>query len=122
MARARVLARHPDAPDRLWSLSDPDARLIVKGGRDTVFGYLPTLVHRQTGLLTALCLEVGNHAYCTLVLDALAAHRVATGVQPRAARFEDGYANTAAAQLAARHCTLISIAGANGKRQTACTD
>lgn len=122
VARARVLAGHPGEPDRLWSLSDPDARLIVKGGRDTVFGYRPTVVRSQAGLLTALCLEVGNPADSTLVLDALAAHRAATGVQPRAASFDDGYANTAAAQQAARAGTLISVAGSKGKRQTAPAD
>ncbi len=122
IAHLRVIDGQEPDPDRIWSLSDPDARLIKKGGRDTVFGYRPTLVRSKSGLLTALCLDRGNTADSTLVLQVIDAHKAATGVRPSAASFDDGYANKQDARLATKQGTLVSVSGAKGKRQTDPTD
>jgi hypothetical protein len=118
VAWSRVIDGQEPDPDRVWSTSDPDARLIVKGGRQTVFGYRPTVVRSQHGLLTALIVERGNTADSTLVPAIIAAHESATGVHPHAASFDDGYANGPAAAQAEAAGTRISVSGAKGKRQT----
>lgn len=122
IAYLRVIDGQEPDPERIWSLSDPDARLIKKGGRDTVFGYRPTLVRSESGLLTALCLDRGNTADSTLVLQAIDAHQAATGISPSAASFDDGYANKEDARLAEKHGTIVSVSGAKGKRQTDLSD
>ena len=122
IAHLRAIDGQEPDPDRIWSLSDPDARLIKKGSRDTVFGYRPTVVRSESGLLTALCLDRGNTADSTLVLPVIDAHAAATGVQPSAASFDDGYANKQDARIAANHGTTVSVSGAKGKRQTSPTD
>jgi hypothetical protein len=118
VAWSRVIDGQESDPDRVWSTSDPDARLIVKGGRQTVFGYRPTVIRSKNGLLTALIVERGNTADSTLVPDIIAAHTAATGVHPAAASFDDGYANGPAAAQAEAAGTRISVSGAKGKRQT----
>jgi hypothetical protein len=115
VAWTRVIDGQAPDPDRIWSTSDPDARLIVKGGRQTVFGYRPTIVRSRNGLLTALIVERGNPADSSLVADIIQAHAAATGVHPSAA-------NSAAAQQAEAAGTRISVSRSKGKRQTAPRD
>lgn len=122
VAWARVIDGQEADPDRVYSASDPDARLIVKGGRQTVFGYRPTIVRSRAGLLTALCVQQGNTADSTLIAAIIDAHQTATGIRPTAASFDDGYANRAAAEAAKKAGTEVSVSGAKGKRQTTPSD
>ena len=80
------------AKDKLFSLGDPSASYIEKGGREPVIGYKPQLARSAHGLVTALIVNQGNDAdstQLTPVVDQIAAR---TGVRPQQITADDGYA------------------------------
>jgi len=116
-AKQRVLAEEKVAASgKVFSLSDPDAYMIVKGDREPVLGYKPQLGRSGNGFIT--CSEVlsGNPADSTRLEPLIQQAIENTGVLPVSVSTDDGY--TSAANLAALQdmdVQLISFSGAKGK-------
>jgi hypothetical protein len=105
--------------EELYSRSDPSARYIVKGGRETIFGYKPQLAQSRHGFITGLRVHQGNVADSVELLPLVQTHIRQTGVLPHTVSVDDGYAS--AKQAAAVHdlgCDVVSVNGSKGKRQT----
>ena len=49
-----------DIKDKIVSLSDEDASMIVKGQRDPVVGYKPQIGRSENGFITAIIVPEGN--------------------------------------------------------------
>lgn len=105
--------------EELYSRSDPSARFIIKGGRETVFGYKPQLGQSRNGFITALRVHQGNVADSVELKSLVLEHIAQTGVVPETVSVDDGYASAAqAAAVRALGCEVVSVKGSKGKRQT----
>ena len=81
------------APEKIVSLFEPHADIIVKGGRDTQYGHKLNLVAGKSGLILDLVIEAGNPADCERLLPMLERHAAFWGRAPRPAAADGGYAN-----------------------------
>jgi IS5 family transposase len=81
------------APEKIVSLFEPHADIIVKGGRDTQYGHKLNLVAGKSGLILDLVIEAGNPADCERLLPMLQRHAAFWGRAPRQAAADGGYAN-----------------------------
>lgn len=117
-ARIRVLQAKPvAASDKVFSLADPDAYMIVKGQREPVVGYKPQLGRSAHGFIS--CFEVlrGNPADSDRLLPMLKAHLEATGQCPVVVSTDDGYSSAANLEaLAQAGVEVVSFSGATGRR------
>ena len=105
------------ASDKVFSLADPDAYMIVKGQREPVVGYKPQLGRSAHGFIS--CFEVlrGNPADSDRLLPMLKAHLEATGQCPVVVRPDDGYSSAANLEaLAQAGVEVVSFSGATGRR------
>lgn len=116
-ARLRVVhgTRVP-ASEKVFSLADPDAYMIVKGHRDPVVGYKPQLGRSAEGFISCFELTRGNPADSDRLMPMLHAHIEATGECPVAVSTDDGYSSTANLEaLAEAGVELVSFSGATGR-------
>jgi IS5 family transposase len=107
-------------PDRLVSISDPDARPIRKGkiGKPTEFGYVSQLAevteHTKTGargLILPASHQIGNPSENTL-LPATVAELARLGITPREVALDGGFQPTPTkAALAELGAKTVFIAG-----------
>ncbi len=81
------------AREKIVSLFEPHADIIVKGGRDTQYGHKLNLVTGKSGLVLDLVVEVGNPADSERFLPMLERHIAAWGRAPRQAAADGGYAS-----------------------------
>jgi hypothetical protein len=79
--------------DKVLSLSDQDAAMIVKGQREPVLGYKPQIVRSENGFVTSILVPEGNAADSGQLRPAIDASIKRTGVQPSVLSFDDGYSN-----------------------------
>jgi IS5 family transposase len=106
----RVLkGEHVPACEKLVSLFEPHADIIVKGGRDTSYGHKLNLVTGKSGLILDLVIEAGNPADSERLLPMLERHIAFFGQAPRQAAADGGYAS----------CANLSQAKAHGVRDMA---
>ena len=107
------------AKDKVMSVSDPDARMIVKGGREPVVGYKPQLARSGSGFITGLIVPIGNAADSSQLVpmfDQVVSH---TGKVPDLVSGDDGYASARGRKiLLKRGVKVVSISGSKGKRLT----
>ena len=90
----RVLAGETvPAADKLVSLFEPHADIIVKGGRDVQYGHKLNLTTGRTGLILDLVIEPGNPADSERFLPMLERHITFYGEAPRQAAADGGYAS-----------------------------
>jgi transposase, IS5 family len=90
----RVLAGEAvPARDKLVSLFEPHADIIVKGGRDVEYGHKLNLTAGRSGLILDLVIEAGNPADRERLLPMLARHVAVWGAAPRQAAADGGYAS-----------------------------
>ena len=108
-----------DEWEKIFSLSDGSAAFIVKGGRDTVFGYKAQLGRSEHGFITSVSLPAGNAADSAQLVPMVTQHLTRTGVVPAFVTADDGYASSPhAATLKTKfHVQDVSITGAKGRRQ-----
>jgi hypothetical protein len=108
------------AADKVYSISDEDAAIIRKGGREDLLGYRPQLAFSGRGLLTAHCLPMGNAADSGQLTDILEANEHNTGVVPKRITLDDGYTNRQVrSDYLARHegkIEVFSFSGAKGRK------
>ncbi|CDM60186.1 transposase, IS5 family (plasmid) [Rhizobium favelukesii] len=90
----RVLAGEPvPAGDKLVSLFEPHADIIVKGSRDVDYGHKLNLTTGRSGLILDLVVEAGNPADSERLLPMLERHIAFYGQAPRQAAADGGYAS-----------------------------
>jgi transposase, IS5 family len=89
----RVLAGEPvPAGEKLVSLFEPHADIIVKGSRDTEYGHKLNLTSGRSGMILDLVIEAGNPADSDRLLPVLERHIAFYGQAPRQAAADGGFA------------------------------
>lgn len=81
------------AGEKLVSLFEPDADIIVKGGRDVQYGHKLNLVTGHSGLILDVVVEAGNPADTERFLPMLDRHIARCGTPPRQLAADGGYAS-----------------------------
>lgn len=99
-----------------WSVSDPSASFIEKGGREKKFGYRPQLSFSASNLVTALIVPEGNASDQTQFIPLMKATIENTGVVPEVVSLDDGYTGTENLREGQElGIKLVSFSGARGK-------
>ena len=89
----RVLAGEPvPAGDKLVSLFEPHADIIVKGSREVDYGHKLNLTTGRSGLILDLVVEAGNPADSERLLPMLERHIAGYGEAPRQLAADGGFA------------------------------
>jgi IS5 family transposase len=92
----RVLAGEAvPAGEKLVSLFEPHADIIVKGSRDVHYGHKLNLTTGRSGMVLDLVIEAGNPADSERLLPMLERHIDRYGEPPRQAAADGGYASRA---------------------------
>ncbi len=81
------------ASEKIVSLFEPHADIIVKGGRDVEYGHKLNLTAGRSGLILDLVIESGNPADSERFLPMLDRHIAFYGQAPRQAAADGGYAS-----------------------------
>jgi hypothetical protein len=117
-ARRRVLEGEAiPNHEKLLSLADPAAAMIVKGQRDTVLGYKPTIARSGKGFACALHLLVGNPADAEALVPTVRQAIARTHICPVEVTGDDGYASTAGRdQVKGMGVKRVVLSGAKGKK------
>jgi transposase, IS5 family len=90
----RVLAGESvPASDKLVSLFEPHADIIIKGSRDVDYGHKLNLTTGRSGLILDLVIEAGNPADRERLVPMLERHIALYGRAPRQAAADGGYAS-----------------------------
>ena len=93
-AERRVLGGEAvPANEKIVSLFEDHADIIVKGDRDTQYGHKLNLVAGKSGLVLDLVIEAGNPADSERFLPMLERHIARWGRAPRQAAADGGYAS-----------------------------
>jgi transposase, IS5 family len=93
-SRRRVLDGLPvPAGDKLVSLFEPHADIIVKGGRDVQYGHKLNLTTGRSGLILDIVIEAGNPADVERFLPMLDRQIDRCGAPPRQMAADGGYAS-----------------------------
>jgi IS5 family transposase len=79
--------------EKLVSLFEPHADIIVKGARDVQYGHKINLVTGRSGLILDIVIEVGNPADAERFLPMLDRHIARCGTPPRQMAADGGYAS-----------------------------
>jgi len=91
--RRVLLGEAVPAGDKLVSLFEPHADIIVKGSRDVDYGHKLNLTTGRSGLILDLVIEAGNPADRERLLPMLERHIAVWGAAPRQAAADGGYAS-----------------------------
>lgn len=83
------------AGEKLVSLFEPHADIIVKGSRDVQYGHKLNLTTGKSGLILDLVIETGNPADSERLLPMLERHIALYGAAPQQAAADGGYASRA---------------------------
>jgi IS5 family transposase len=90
----RVLCNQPVAAgEKIVSLFEPHADIIVKGSRDVSYGHKLNLTTGRSGLILDLVVEAGNPADSERFLPMLERHIAFYGEAPHQAAADGGYAS-----------------------------
>ena len=81
------------ANEKIVSLFEPHADIIVKGGREVQYGHKLNLTTGRSGLILDLVIEPGNPADSDRFLPMLKRHIAFYGEAPRQAAADGGYAS-----------------------------
>jgi transposase, IS5 family len=93
-AERRVLAGEAvPAGEKLVSLFETHADIIVKGGRDVQYGHKVNLTTGRSGLILDVVIEAGNPADAERFLPMLERHIAHYGTAPRQTASDGGYAS-----------------------------
>jgi transposase, IS5 family len=81
------------ANEKIVSLFEPHADIIVKGGREVQYGHKLNLTTGRSGLILDLVIEAGNPADSERFLPMLKRHIAFSGEAPRQAAADGGFAS-----------------------------
>ena len=104
------------ASEKLLSLSDEDAAMICKGGREPTVGYRPQLGRSEKGLVTSLIVPEGNASDSSQLEDIVETSMAKTSVWPEILSFDDGYTNSKDRKRYKELEIEISFSGSKGKK------
>src|SRR6516164_8951366 len=94
--RRRVLdGETVPASEKLVSLFEPHADIIVKSGRQVQYGHKLNLATGKSGLILDIVIETGNPADAERFVSMLDRHIARTGAPPRQTAADGGYASRA---------------------------
>jgi len=82
-----------DAAEKIVSLFEPHADIIVKGGRGVRYGHKLNLTTGRSGLILDLVIEAGNPADSERFLPMLKRHAAFYGEAPRQTAADGGFAS-----------------------------
>jgi hypothetical protein len=103
--------------NKVLSLTDVTAAMIVKGGRNTVLGYKPQIGRSKNGFVSVLVVPEGNAADAGQLNAIIEKHVENTNVIPKVVSVDDGYANKKVrAEWLKKGVEVFSISGAKGKK------
>ena len=88
-----VLGKKVPADEKLFSLFETHADIIVKGQRDIVFGHKITITTGKSGLILDVDIHEGNPADSTLVKGVIRNHKNFYGSAPKRAVFDGCYSS-----------------------------
>jgi IS5 family transposase len=91
------------AGEKLVSLFEPHADIIVKGGRQVQYGHKLNLATGKSGLILDVVIEAGNPADAERFVPMLERHIARTGTPPRQTAADGGYASRANLAAAKDH-------------------
>lgn len=95
-ARARWLKKMvPRAGEKFLGAADPDAAIIMKGGRAPVLGCHPQIVTGVCGMVATVVVDQGCLSDAASLRAAVGMAVEATGVTPSAVSTDDGYTSRA---------------------------
>jgi IS5 family transposase len=80
------------AEEKVVSIFEPHADIIVKGRRDTHYGHKICLTTGKSGIVTDIVVEDGNPADSTLAVRMIERQRELYGKVPRQVSFDGGFA------------------------------
>ena len=117
-ARQRVLlGQSVPASEKVFSLADPDAYMIVKGQRDPVVGYRPQIGRSTEGFISCFEVNAGNPADSERLMPMFHTHCGNTGQKALAVSTDDGYTSADnLKQLSDEGVQVVSFSGAKGRR------
>jgi transposase, IS5 family len=108
--RRRVLdGETVPAGEKLVSLFEPHADIIVKGGRQVQYGHKLNLATGRSGLILDVVIEAGNPADAERFLPMLDRHIARAGAPPRQTAADGAYASRANL-AAAKHRGVVDVA------------
>ena len=118
-ARQRVLeGKKVDAKQKVLGVADQDAEMIVKGGRDPVYGYKPQIGRTEKGLIIAVDIPCGNASDSGEMKKITDQAIDRTTILPDVLSYDDGYTNSEARfEYLKQGIKVVSFSGAKGKRQ-----
>ena len=117
-AKTRVL-KGEKVPNesKVLSLSDPDAEMISKGSKPTIFGYKPQVARSERGFIVGLIVPQGASSDQSMGLPIAEQAIANTGVIPKAVSFDDGYTDSKLLEaLKELSIEQVSFSGAKGKK------
>lgn len=91
--RRIVLGEQVPADEKLVSIFETHADIIVKGQRDIVFGHKSTITTGRSGLILDVDIHEGNPADSTLVEGVIRNHKRFYGSAPKRAVFDGCYSS-----------------------------
>jgi transposase, IS5 family len=91
--RRVLVAEAVPASEKLVSLFEPHADIIVKGSRDTEYGHKLNLTTGRSGMVLDLVIETGNPRDSDRLLPMLKRHIAFYGQAPRQAAADGGFAS-----------------------------
>jgi len=91
--RRIVLGEQVPADEKLFSIFETHADIIVKGQRDVVFGHKSTITTGKSGLILDVDIHEGNPADSTLVQGVITNHKSFYGSAPKRAVFDGCYSS-----------------------------
>jgi len=101
---------------KIVSLSDESAAMIVKGEREPVVGYKPQIARSKSGFVTAIIVPEGNANDAGQIENITDASILRTGVIPTSLSFDDGYTNSPAREkYLEMGVKIVSFSGSKGK-------
>lgn len=104
------------AEEKIVSLSDDDASMIVKGQRDPIVGYKPQIGRSENGFITAIIVPEGNASDSGQLRPIVDASIMRTGITPTVLSFDDGYTNTKDREhYLGLGVDVVSFSGSKGK-------
>lgn len=109
----------PRAGEKFLGAADPDAAIIMKGGRAPVLGCHPQIVTGVCGMVATVVVDQGCLSDAASLRAAVGMAVEATGVTPSAVSTDDGYTSRANLKWIRDGLgALASFSGAKGRRLT----
>jgi IS5 family transposase len=89
--RRIVLKENVPSNEKVFSIFEPHTDIIVKGGREVVFGHKATITTGKSGIITDVIVHDGNPADSTIVPDVLKRHKEFFAEPPESMVFDGCY-------------------------------